>query len=79
MNNYLIRVYGDVEPDIVEGPFSSIDVSKVVVEYFKKEPYNDKDGLFLLTIDEEGSPDVFSFSSAFMHQCNEFAANVVTV
>jgi hypothetical protein len=68
---YLVRIYGDVEPSIVEGPFDTNNMSKEVVDHFKKEPYSDKDGLFLLTVDEECSPEIHSFSNAFMRQCNE--------
>lgn len=65
---YIIRVYGDVEPKVVAGPFSPSETDNGLVEYLVKEPYHEGDGLYLLEI-TNGKPSMHSFSAGFMEDC----------
>jgi hypothetical protein len=64
---FFVRVYGDVEPEIVSGPFrknSAIcdhEVMRKAVEYFRKHPHCDEDGFYLLDIDPSGQPSIHPF------------------
>ena len=73
MNNaYLVRIYGDVEPKVVHGPFDKYNISAALIEYLKKEPYDEEDGLYLLTFDNN-RPVMDSFGDGFMWQCRHYA------
>ncbi len=64
---FFVRVYGDVEPEIVSGPFrknSAICDHEVIgkaVDYFKEHPHCDEDGFYLLDIDLGCRPSIHPF------------------
>jgi hypothetical protein len=64
---FFVRVYGDVEPEIVSGPFrknSAIcdhEFMRKAVEYFREHPHCDEDGFYLLDIDPSGQPSIHPF------------------
>lgn len=73
---YLIRVYGDVEPKVVAGPFKASEIDDGLVEHLKKEPYNEKDGLYLL-VTINGTPSIHSFSAWLMDECRRKAGEIL--
>jgi len=64
---FFVRVYGDVEPEIVSGPFrknSAIcdhEVIRKAVDYFGEHPHCDEDGFYLLDIDPSGQVSMHPF------------------
>lgn len=61
MKHYLIKVIGDVEPDIVGPMASDEEVFEAAIEH-RKTDGDLHDGLFWLDIDENGVPAIGSFS-----------------
>lgn len=74
-NCFLMRVYGDVEPIIVEGPFEPNKTEEVVIKHFKRQPYSDNDGLFILYI-KNNTPEVEAFSASFITDCVDKAESI---
>jgi len=66
MRKYLVRVYDDIWPEVVYGPFNSEeDDLEHLARYFATIlPYSEDDGLFILEIDGEERPTM----RAFTHQ-----------
>ena len=75
---YLIRVYGDVEPKVVAGPFSSSETNNGLVEHLKEEPYSEEDSLYLLVITNR-RPSIHPFSISFMEECRRKAGEILWV
>lgn len=60
---YLLRIYGDVEPEIVAGPARDEDsLEDALIKHLMDKPYNEEDGLYRLKINQDGRPEVYSLS-----------------
>ena len=64
MPKYLVRVYDDIWPDVVYGPFGGDeDEVEHLAQYFSTVlAYAEDDGIFLLEIDEQGRPTMRAFA-----------------
>ena len=63
-SKYFVRVYDDIWPEVVYGPFPS-DEDEVdhLARYFCTVlPYAEDDGIFLLEIDDQARPSVRAFA-----------------
>lgn len=61
MKHYLIKVIGDVEPEIAGPMASGEEVLQAAIEH-RKTDGDLHDGLFWLNIDEKGVPVIGAFS-----------------
>jgi len=61
---YFVRVYDDIWPEVVYGPFGSEeDELEHLARYFSTVlPYSEDDGLFVLEIDGQGNPAMRAFA-----------------
>lgn len=64
----LMRVYGNVEPELVGEPFEATDraLHGALVAHLRDEPYSDEDELFFLTLQDGRPGGVSSFSGGYM-------------
>ena len=64
MARYFVRVYDDIWPEVVYGPFpGDEDEVEHLARYFSTVlPYAEDDGMFLLEIDEQARPSVRAFA-----------------
>lgn len=71
---YLLRIYGDVEPEIVAGPARDEDsLEDALIRHLMDKPYSEKDGLYRLEMDQDGRPEVRAFSSRYMDEMRKRA------
>jgi len=76
MKHYLIICIGMTDPEVIDGPFSDndklIEAAKklVVSNKFELSEYGE-DALFWLDIDDDGKPEIGSFSGGFMDEARE--------
>jgi len=75
MPKYLVRVYDDIWPEVVYGPFGGDeDEVEHLAQYFSTVlAYAEDDGIFLLEIDEQGRPSMKAFAHAKIKQACELA------
>lgn len=71
--HFLLIIYGDVDPDR-KGPYKSFEETvEAAREYREHDNYDD--GLFHMTVDEEGFPDVSAFTGGILNQDLEETAH----
>ncbi len=62
---YLIHVFGCVDPEVCDGPFSSFDdLNKKASEFYHSDEFNEgRDMLFYLVIKDGEMPSVCPFTN----------------
>ncbi len=71
MKYYLIRVVGDVEPE-VHGPYkSTAERERKAIEMRRK--HGDRDGIYPASVYKDGTLCVGAYSGAFFDEANENA------
>jgi hypothetical protein len=82
MKHYLIVCIGMTDPEVVSGPFADnnelVDEARKLVahEQYDLDEYGE-DALFWLDIDEDGKPEIGSFSAGFMDEAREMASDII--
>jgi len=76
MKHYLINVAGLIDPQVIEGPFDTDEelleaVKRVVASKEYDLDEEGEDALFWLDIDDDGKPEIGSFSGGFMDDARE--------
>lgn len=63
---YLIYVFGCVDPEVCDGPFSSFDdLAKKAREFYHSDGFNEsRDILFYLVIKDGEKPSVYPFTNS---------------
>lgn len=73
MKYYLVVVSGDVEPDVVAGPFYDEDGLDAAALKKREEIGPEDDGIYWLALDDDnnGLPVMGSWSGGFFAQAND--------
>lgn len=72
--HYLVHVHGDVDPDVVAGPFEREDqLLPAVRRHIKTDDADPEGGYYSLTINEKGIPSMDTFTGDEIEQAREAA------
>jgi len=76
MSKYFVRVYDDIWPQVVYGPFDGDEIDHLGRYFAEVLPYAEDDGIFLLEIDDLGVPTMRAFSAHEVDRANMIAREI---